>query len=535
VAEIALAHGSGRHLTPARAQAELHKTVGRYRLDEALKSLRGISVSFSNPDACRGLPRRVRALWPATINAHQIAYIAKLLIQKSDDSRLYVLSFPEYEACARLYNDAQNVGLSEEDELSKLHLTLLQMAFLQYRHQLPVSHQLFQVPRTLLLFGDIPRRLAASGYSIPDSFTQLTGLTVEDFVAVGLWIFMRTWAMGMESFEKSDVVQPDVPSLAADKIDRFLSATAADYSAFRTLCDQFECSDPVLAHYAFNPLEMRPIIRTSGSGYLVPVPQLLLDRITLGIYHDLLTADNQVFTQAFGPPFETYVGDLLKSFLEPSDVFGERLYGPKKARRLSTDWIVVEGNAATQLECKVSRVRLETRVTADRELLRADLAKAIAVGVHELARVIQDIQSGFPDLEPFRQIATFQSAIVVFDPFHLGNSPVVRELVNEELQHRGTAPIAFQILGVDEIERAWRSIRKRGLTALLAAKVSASDQADPNRKYSSIAEYLSSFSSLSDFLSTVAGPEEQPTMPPLLEARWKALMTSLRAQFSAAG
>jgi len=117
----------------------------------------------------------------------------------------------------------------------------------------------------------------------------------------------------------------------------------------------------------------------------------------------------------------------------------------------------------------------------------------------------------------------------------LANSPVVRELVNEELQHRGTATIAFQILGVDEIERAWRSIRKRGLTALLAAKMSASDQADPDRKYASVADYLSSFSSLSDFLSRVAEPDEQPTMPPLLEARWKALMTSLRAQFSPAG
>ena len=100
----------------------------------------------------------MRALWPATINAHQVAYIAKLLIQEADDSRPYMLRFPEYEACARLYSDAQDAGLSDQDELSKLHLMLLQMAFLQYRHQLPITHQLFQVPRNLLLFGDIPRR-----------------------------------------------------------------------------------------------------------------------------------------------------------------------------------------------------------------------------------------------------------------------------------------------------------------------------------------------------------------------------------------
>jgi hypothetical protein len=72
---------------PQKSLEKLHASLRRYRLDTALAAIGRYNVHLRNPDFEAKLDRRIRACWPQLVNAHQLVYIAKELIKRSNDYR----------------------------------------------------------------------------------------------------------------------------------------------------------------------------------------------------------------------------------------------------------------------------------------------------------------------------------------------------------------------------------------------------------------------------------------------------------------
>jgi hypothetical protein len=391
----------------------------------------------------------------------------------------------------------------------------------QFGHQLSPSERILHVARALLLFNDIPSRPEFRGkVDLPKSFLNHTGLSVEEFILIGLWIFIMIWSGANTTFELRDILRTDVPALTREKIELFLSAVSATYPEFRSACEHDASTAGHLSLYSFNPLEAKPIINTDRSGYVVPDPLLLLDRVTMGIYHDFLRLHGEQFTAIFGKVFEMYVGDLLNAEYPSDQVCAEVEYGPKQGRRLSTDWIITEDDAAVLIECKVTRVPVASRATDDPAVLQADLIKGIGKAVKQLDRTRQDIANQVVGLEHLFRLTKTVPIVLTLDPLHMGNSPIVRDLVNQSLAGDGVQAPAFQVLSIMELEMALPLLRTRGFAKLLVDKMADNENIITG----------TAFFSLGSYLAQIAEGEPRH-VPEMIERRSRDFIRDISAQF----
>ena len=70
------------------------------------------------------------------------------------------------------------------------------------------------------------------------------------------------------------------------------------------------------------------------------------------------------FSQAFGPSFQNYVGEVLAATTRDSTAtfLAEEKYQVGKNRKDSVDWIVEDDTATLFIECKTKKVRYEAKV-----------------------------------------------------------------------------------------------------------------------------------------------------------------------------
>jgi hypothetical protein len=146
--------------------------------------------------------------------------------------------------------------------------------------------------------------------------------------------------------------------------------------------------------YEYNPLVARPIVKLADGSHSLPVPGLLLERITAGIYYDLAARFGREFQSYLGDAFEFYVGRLFEH-RNDLEIIGEEEFGPKRRRRKSSDWLVASNGEAFLLECKTKRLRIGSATTPHRvQQLADDLKLGMVTGVRQLATTFEAIRSG---------------------------------------------------------------------------------------------------------------------------------------------
>jgi hypothetical protein len=166
--------------------------------------------------------------------------------------------------------------------------------------------------------------------------------------------------------------------ITAAQVDRFIGLFSTDIDTLRRLVSESQSYDQDYA-YAFNPLRKFPLIRLrgeDGAAIVAPLPTFLLRRFTEGLYYELCDAAG--FSDAFGPAFQGYVGDVLAA-ANPRKVltiFPEHEYHLGRDRKDSVDWIVFDQTADLFVECKTKRVRYGAKIgLASIALLLDDLEK----------------------------------------------------------------------------------------------------------------------------------------------------------------
>lgn len=171
----------------------------------------------------------------------------------------------------------------------------------------------FMLSRTLFLYDEILKEDSAPKYIkdiVGQKFKEKFGLTLLDFIKVGavLWAssISRKGGLRRDYLENARGRGMTVPNDESAKI--CLRLIAYGPIQFRT--------DPLLKKYNLNPLLSHPLVRLWEKSemedmfddkFIAPIPDIVIYRISIGLYYQLYNIFGMDFATNFGVLFELYV------------------------------------------------------------------------------------------------------------------------------------------------------------------------------------------------------------------------------------
>ena len=140
------------------------------------------------------------------------------------------------------------------------------------------------IPRTLMMLIDADAKMADRPLDLRSVWLEISGLTLEQFIRVGLAYLDGATKSGL--MKRHDAASGAFTGIVTkEDCDAFLQMTSATYEEFRELSKPYRGDDRYVKT-EFNVLNQRPLIGV-GEEIVVPVPKLLLQRITRGVLYDL--------------------------------------------------------------------------------------------------------------------------------------------------------------------------------------------------------------------------------------------------------
>lgn len=369
-------------------------------------------------------PGRVKMIpWPkiifgrqASVNiavtTHGLAALAKFVIAHGSE---HSGSKPGARDIIYLQNQIEHlpstISVPTESPMS-LEQFLVQLSSQQFDFQQKAEWA--DLGRTIILFQTVPELLeseaSGDGFDMFAATRSLYGMTLTQFLWCGLFIFGHAisasvpymslkgsmkWVDGIEDHWVGN--QKDMPT--GDHLRRFVEITARDIPWFKQEIGDLRRQDETVVARDFMPLQKFPLVKLNSNEIVVPIPKLLIERITTGVFHDFAEfsegdgARNR-FRAYFGRVFERYVGLLLAQVFPESDLYAERPYGPRGSPRTTPDWTVAGKRKPVAIECRSSTFRQMTKLQATDEQLRSDLLR---IGVETMTKApskLADLTSG---------------------------------------------------------------------------------------------------------------------------------------------
>lgn len=346
------------------------------------------------------------------------------------------------------------------------------LALLRYGSSIFEIHQPAMGPdfaRTYLIYEKLwPTVDNASRFAIHDAFRETFGLSLMQLLVFGLLHHAQD-----NSFISIQEGFPEEGSFAAlvglneDSQRTFLNRFSYSYDEFRRQSLQEKAKAPTadLAHYALNPLFIRPIVRSdqahdlaNGTQYIVPVPRLIVEKITKGLYYDLSESFKQDgkrndFKTAFGKVFEAYVAYLLENCLKDAVVKREREYDKSHGVKHTPDCVVLRGKTLVSFEMKVAGTYLQSKTFADPADIKRDIARTLAKGIKQIYEFEQSIEK-FSELQEFQGCEQFERVIVTFDSLYFASSIIRDHSIHaaQDLCSEIPRDYSCHIMTIDELE-----------------------------------------------------------------------------------
>src|SRR4030042_1080402 len=314
---------------------DLFDHVRKYCLYDALAYIGSMCYRiFKNDESIKDLPESV-------INEWQLAFIAKALILNSNDYKRKMFDKNEMiktlNICNNIYDEkiktASENGKVPNDEV--MHNFFIRTAFQQFPFQIGTRNK---IPRTLILFEDIPKTIHNPSIDINKEIKEIYGLTMSEILVIGFIIFI------------------------------------------------------VSKNGYFNSN-----IKTKIKNLVIPVPIFILFGISDGVYYSLsekfTDSKKNPFRIFFGKElFERYVGMLLGKKYAKNELFPEWPYGIKKSKCMTTDWIIIKKDIAIMIECKTSGISQEAKSFADLDTIQHDLGLRVVKALKQMQRLTDDVK-----------------------------------------------------------------------------------------------------------------------------------------------
>lgn len=230
--------------------------------------------------------------------------------------------------------------------------------------------------------------------------------------------------------------------------------------------------------YTFNPLRDRPLIRFEAGHperVMSPLPIFVQHRMSDGLYYDLRGATG--FSDAFGPAFQAYVGEVLVASLTGPDIkiLPETEYWVGKKRKDGVDWIASDGTATLFIECKTKRLRQSAKFSATSEELDEEL-KLLASFIVQTYKNIGDATAGLTawrhDGSPIHPLIVTLENWYIFTPDVAG--PLERHvragLVAVGMEENLVDRMPYTVGSIEELETGLRIMHQTGIQRFMAEK-----------------------------------------------------------------
>lgn len=324
-----------------------------------------------------------------------------------------------------------------------------------------------QYARSLVLYEDLPSALAARSdippFDFAAAFQVLNGVALTDFIKVGwiAWVAARSHpGFARDYFTKAREQGIDLPQ--DRELIPLLDQLTTTADKFVAEYNERSGTDPRFAMYNFNPLFLYPIVRPyqfehtpppEEDAMVAPLPDLILSRLSVGIFYQVFNEHRTEFSQYFGHLFSEYVGTVLRHSVPSGALLSEediRNTYPEERGKVP-DWAVIDGSTAVLVECKATRFTRAALTTGDENAVN-DSLKQVITGLKQLDEFTKACEAKKPGLEQFHHCNKFEPVLATLEPLHLINSTFFREHIDQLLAEKDVNNLPWLVLPLDELE-----------------------------------------------------------------------------------
>lgn len=219
-------------------------------------------------------------------------------------------------------------------------------------------------------------------------------MSIADFVTVGFYLFTQLhhapWSRPV-AIEKLGI---DVPL-----VERALPLFSMDVEGMRretrTLIDRLQGRAAQRVAYLPSALRRFPIIRDPRTEtYMSPLPQLIMFRMTAGLYYDIASGPQKLMTEA-NDRFEAYTRKLVGAYFPRFEVHPSQAYGTRKFPLNSPDVLIQDGDSIVAvIECKATKLTYDAQFADDPMQAAKNAYTQLIKGVAQLWRFFSQVRRG---------------------------------------------------------------------------------------------------------------------------------------------
>lgn len=220
-------------------------------------------------------------------------------------------------------------------------------------------------------------------------FEEQNGLSVSTFIFLSLALF----ALHAEApyKEEAKIAALNLPQSDMTKTLSLLSIGLKDARgmAHKLNADAVtKLRAPLKTAYMPSMLRQKPLIRIDAKRpiYIAPLPPLILNRATAGLYYDIKQGPKQLETEANGR-FEEYIRKLVEAYHPRLQAIKGERYGRRGADLDPPDCLVKDGEQITAaIECKATKLTFEGQFAENPMFAAKQGFEQLAKGVFQLWR-----------------------------------------------------------------------------------------------------------------------------------------------------
>lgn len=448
------------------ALEQIREIASRLRLDDSLLFLNhALAVSRGWSDDAE-LRHRLETL-SAPLPAFVVHFFAKQFLLHGSELGPRQLDWATFERLYRLYFEIDDPIVGDPNWPQGDPTGFFERLFAQ---QMPSQHRNFlqYYGLALGLFRDAGAPQSLGDYDLRQDLESALGVSIADCMRMGHLCFSARLASNqghtfLGTFNHGYLAEASASGLrfaVPENWQPFLDRVSCSRDAFRVAAHQpaYVVGDERFTQYEFNPLLRFPLIELSGGRFLAPDPDLMLKRVTLGLFYDLFERDGVKFSERFGDVLDRFVGDLLKSVCPLESLWSglawEATHG-KNSRGKIGDWVYVGESANVLIECKSLRPSLALTQFGSESGVK-DFVCRVAKALKQLTGHNDSIQKGGwldAHISPQPPIGV----LVTYGRLQTVNAPFVRRQIVKEL---GNAAVEFPfvVLSLEEFDVAIRLV-----------------------------------------------------------------------------
>lgn len=300
------------------------------------------------------------------------------------------------------------------------------------------------------------------------------GISTKDWFTLGL-------AVGGGVNNKSRIsreIYSKTPGVSPDAVDVFFNLISSEVGSLRSLTSKEQSYDRRWA-YTYNPLRKTPLIYAKNAPDMLysPIPQLVMARISDGLYYDLIGKSN--FSDVLGESYQNYIRDILHYSLVKSNfqITPESEYDMKKGQKnRSADWRIGDETGWVFIECKAKRMTLKGKSDGVGFDVETDLDKLAEFIVQNYKNINNAVNGYLKDfvyngLPIFSVIATLEDwRLEIPNQKEYVKKKVAEFLEIKELPVQFIEKYPYEVLSTSQFELRCQGIELNGIASSFGEK-----------------------------------------------------------------